>query len=633
MRSNKLLAAAGRLAVASMLLGLAASEVYAAQYYAATTGSPSGDGSIGNPWDLQTALNSGAPIGTVQPGDTVWVRGGVYLAPFTAYLKGSPSQPIIVRNYQGERAILDRQYFECNPSVCPPAQWQAAHPWYPACPGAGGSIHNLQCNGYGTCDPTGGFPCTAPFNSTRDALFIPKTTHDLWIWGIEMTDLGVTTRSHIPAFCTAANPPPGCCYPGGYVSNECDGQNLLVPKSLGSPIEITGDRIKLINSALHDAAVSFEFFSASEDSEVYGSLSFHAGYAGALRGMHHGCYVQNFHGLDHVSDKALRETIFFNNYGLGAQIYGSCGPVDNMLVEGVVSFSTTVPAKEFYATQDPAILSESLTRESQDSILIGAGRSSHRVRVVSTYVYNPIDSVGMPSFDNSTIPMRLTNIYDAAVEDSVFVGDSSGVRINDVAQLRFHGNTVIGRLYYPGQDGQVTLYDAHQAQRIPLHEFSQNSYYRTDGPPQIGIVEGGGGLAFAVSLANWQSIYGKDLDSNGYTGKPFANQVFVRPNAYESGRGHVIIYNWANLSSVPVDLSPLGLSHGQGFKVHNIQSFKTDPMAADWMGNVAASGTFDSGNPSVNVDMTDTTVSIPIGSTLPLPSTLPEFGVFVVLPQ
>ena len=43
------------------------------EWYAAPTGSPSGNGTILNPWDLQTALNNTTQI---LPGDILWLRGG-----------------------------------------------------------------------------------------------------------------------------------------------------------------------------------------------------------------------------------------------------------------------------------------------------------------------------------------------------------------------------------------------------------------------------------------------------------------------------------------------------------------------------------------------------------------------------
>ena len=72
-------------------------------FYASTGGSSSGDGSMSKPWDLATALSSGR----VQAGDTLWVRGGTYMAPFVSTLNGQAGKPVVVRAYPGERAIID----------------------------------------------------------------------------------------------------------------------------------------------------------------------------------------------------------------------------------------------------------------------------------------------------------------------------------------------------------------------------------------------------------------------------------------------------------------------------------------------------------------------------------------------
>jgi hypothetical protein len=74
-------------------------------YYVSETGTAGGDGSDTSPWDITTALHGAG--GAIQPGDTVWIRGGTYFAPFTSTLTGPSGAPIIVRAYPGERAIID----------------------------------------------------------------------------------------------------------------------------------------------------------------------------------------------------------------------------------------------------------------------------------------------------------------------------------------------------------------------------------------------------------------------------------------------------------------------------------------------------------------------------------------------
>jgi hypothetical protein len=81
-----------------------------AQFYAAPNGSPSGDGSKNNPWDLKTALTRSASV--VAPGSTVWLRGGVYKIPapslgFISTLSGTAQNPVRVASFPGEWAVID----------------------------------------------------------------------------------------------------------------------------------------------------------------------------------------------------------------------------------------------------------------------------------------------------------------------------------------------------------------------------------------------------------------------------------------------------------------------------------------------------------------------------------------------
>jgi hypothetical protein len=63
-----------------------------------------GNGSATSPWSLGTALAQPAAL---KPGDTIWLRGGAYQGIFISGLTGTAEAPIIVRQYPGERAILD----------------------------------------------------------------------------------------------------------------------------------------------------------------------------------------------------------------------------------------------------------------------------------------------------------------------------------------------------------------------------------------------------------------------------------------------------------------------------------------------------------------------------------------------
>lgn len=116
-------------------------------YQVATSGTASGDGSAAKPWGLATAL---AHPSIVQPGDTIWLRGGTYAGCFTSKLNGTAAKPIIVRQYPGERAILDNGTGNCNDAAL---MAYGAYTWFwgfevkNSNPKSGGP---LGINGYGT---------------------------------------------------------------------------------------------------------------------------------------------------------------------------------------------------------------------------------------------------------------------------------------------------------------------------------------------------------------------------------------------------------------------------------------------------------------------------------------------------
>ncbi len=100
--------------IGAIVVFLSTARLAAIDFYASprgTTAAGPGTGTISSPWDLQTALSH---PGAVQPGDTIWLRGGTYTGNFTSSLKGTAKAPIVVRQYPGERATLDGNV---NPSV------------------------------------------------------------------------------------------------------------------------------------------------------------------------------------------------------------------------------------------------------------------------------------------------------------------------------------------------------------------------------------------------------------------------------------------------------------------------------------------------------------------------------------
>jgi hypothetical protein len=85
--------------------------ISAGEWFASPNGKSDGLGTLAEPWDLGSALadNSRAesPNHKIAPGDTLWLLPGNYNGSFSCRLLGAETKPIVVRNYQQQRATID----------------------------------------------------------------------------------------------------------------------------------------------------------------------------------------------------------------------------------------------------------------------------------------------------------------------------------------------------------------------------------------------------------------------------------------------------------------------------------------------------------------------------------------------
>jgi len=101
----------------------------ATQFYVAADGSPNNAGSRSRPWDLVTALSHPR---SVNPGDTIWLRGGRYTFDETlvSSLRGAAGSPIIVRQVPNERATIDCAMVTQVRAGADCLLLQSRHTWY-----------------------------------------------------------------------------------------------------------------------------------------------------------------------------------------------------------------------------------------------------------------------------------------------------------------------------------------------------------------------------------------------------------------------------------------------------------------------------------------------------------------------
>lgn len=103
----------GHIVIAVVLLSTTA---LAGDYYVATTGNDAAAGTIGAPWlTIGRAAKSPFPFTYRQPGDTVYIRGGLYSGnnnaisldgQFAIGVSGTPGSPITFKAYPGETVIV-----------------------------------------------------------------------------------------------------------------------------------------------------------------------------------------------------------------------------------------------------------------------------------------------------------------------------------------------------------------------------------------------------------------------------------------------------------------------------------------------------------------------------------------------
>lgn len=344
--------------------------------------------------------------------------------------------------------------------------------------------------------------------------------------------------------------------------------------------------VTFINLAVHDCSNGFGFWSGGEGGEIYGCLIYNNGWIGPDRGHGHAIYAQNKTGT-----KRLIDNVMFNQFSYGVHCYGSSRAfLRGFHLEGNVSFHNGSAARADSRT--PAIL-------------IGGGCPAERISVVSNYTY------GDSRHGGGTVQLGYSGRpnKDATVRDNYFVGQ---VNVRLWERVRFEGNTLIGM-------GSLLRLDVPKGVGVGTYEWDRNTYVHRVGssPPFALRRDGQGG---SITWAQWRK---EGLDAHGrFLGsKPTGANVFVRPNRYEPGRAHVIVYNWDRKAAVNADLRKV-LRTGQEFRIVSAQDFFGEPVVM---------GTYD--GRGVRIPMTACRAVRPIG--MPnheTPVTGPEFNVFIVLP-
>lgn len=352
-----------------------------------------------------------------------------------------------------------------------------------------------------------------------------------------------------------------------------------VPTTYG--IQANTDHGLFINLVVHDAGTQgISFWTPAVDAELYGCIVYNNG---THENLDHGTYVHNETGT-----KLIADNVFFNNMARGIQIYASPrNPViRNIRVEGNASFdngtiSTAVAARANLIFNAP-VPTEGMV--GTGNMLYFAGADGVNLRAGR---YAP------------------QNNHSLALQDNYIVGGKIGLEMSEPwSQATVTGNVIVGSrdLVSLGGEGLADRY-----------RWSGNTWAR-GGNTKSWRYE-----TSAYGWAEWRERTGLGSTDSVLPSLPATTKVFVRPNKYEPGRAHVVVYNWGRESEVAVDLSGV-LRAGDRYEVRNVQALFGAPVV---------SGEYQ-GAP-IRIPMTGVAPPVPQGRVLRAPPrTGPAFDAFVV---
>ncbi|HYO82941.1 MAG TPA: right-handed parallel beta-helix repeat-containing protein [Bryobacteraceae bacterium] len=282
-----------------------------------------------------------------------------------------------------------------------------------------------------------------------------------------------------------------------------------------------------------------------------------------------------------ASDNEFYGNIVYNNGWMGAdRAHGHGGYMQNrdgakVLVDNVIfnqfelglqiyGTSNTF-LNNFYLEGNVLFNNGALGGRYSRNILLGGTIRAQNPTLISNYTWYPVDTDHGGDNNIGYYPMG-EGCSDLKMENNYFVSGSLALTMFNCSILSFTGNTFIG-----------------------------------------------GTRAFSPSALSGNN-YSRPAD------RPGNNRIFVRPNRWEPGRAHVVVYNWERRQSVNVSLGDIGLRTGELFEVRDMQNLGGRPVyAGPWKGE------------PVVLPMNGMAVAAPVG-VVPFPPrhTDIEFGVFFV---
>lgn len=571
-----------------------------------------GNGSLSSPWDLQTALSHPA---AVQPGDTIWLRGGTYHGHFLSNLNGTSTNYITLSSYPGEWAVIDGNIYPYVAGAQPPADPETL-------PNDAGEARLTAPNDQEETDPAilrvdGGFvkytnfevTCLGPINRLYE-----------YVVDIEGTIIG------------------NCAPNNGF--HKMSGIN-----------HSAGTKNKFINLVVRNVpGVGIGSWKSTADSEIYGCVLYYNGYIAYSRlnscsatlitvlGKGPGIYTQNNTELNRL----IKNNFILNNYDSGILVWSA----------------STNPSSDYvknYIIKDNVFVNNGgPQRDETSNLLISSATTNSFNKPFGVEVFDNVFYANSSSSWNSGTLFNNTKgvnfhhnyTYKGTVGD-VIVGDvynSNGVLIARNTNLSYHHNL------YAGKRTQINTTVYAPALN---NNFYNNKYYRRTGVNVNGefITE----LNPNTPLATIKQTYNEETNSEGYwdtvlnacyniatiggadpnvmkydnpsCGSTYIpNITKVVQNEYDTSKYYVSIFNSQSHISSQVNASFSNIPVGTPYKIRDVQNYFGGYIA---QGNLGANQqlTFDLSNNSGFEIVNGFYVVIPA---LPLVHSYKDFGTYIV---
>lgn len=540
-------------------------------FYADPAVASGGSGTIGSPWPLATALANGSQT----TGDTLWLRGGTYTGKYTSTLNGGSVKSYCYALAGGyvenpsEWAKLDGNFFTTLNGAITSSQTS-----FTLTSGTGIVVGDEICIDQEIIvivakSGNNITNCLRGASGTVGTAEAHSNGAEVYLAGTQLLIEGANTT-----------------YQGFEIMNSHpERRGLIFPEiARGNGINNLDDSNNLVNLIIHDNINGIFCGSVSSNSLAYGCLSYNNGFFHPVESEYsggHNFYLENSAGYSRPY-----ECIALNAFRNGMQLYGRTGAYIGGDMQGcVVSQSSfwgegrnLIYGPENVQCPTGSVIDSHFYRPPTDGYSVNFGFGSGVD--VGTFTGNYILGTGT-GFEATVLVNELT------FEDNVF--------------------------YSPSSDVYIITTNTDYA------SWNNNTYYGTTTQTRFGLV-GTGNLNFT----NWKSATGYDAASSTNAGA-LPDAVFVRPNTYEIGRAHIIVHAYSGPTSINVNLAATGLTDNQAYEIRN---------AFDFFGTAVATGTYDAGATTISLPLNGAALNVatPVGESTEPTTTLPQFGVFVVLP-